>query len=124
MKSVYDMTIAAGSLAGALAAIGIGYTTLTDNMPFERKETHADDMRLVNVQIAQAKVDTADTRMLIQSMQRDQWRSLQLQLQQRIDALAEAINNPQTSPPVRGQLLQARAEAQQQLNEVSVRLNR
>lgn len=124
MRSVYEVLNAAGSAAGAIVAIGVGYTTITDQLPFEKKESHAADMRQVNTQLAQSKSDFDDMKQITQSIQRDQWRAFQLALQGRIDAMTEAINSPTTAQPVRAQLMQARADLQQQLAEISVKLAR
>ena len=130
-KTAYDIVIAAGSLAGALGLIGVGFTTITDRLPFEQKETHAADIREVKsiidngrVMLAQVRTDNEDTRAIIIGMQRDQWRTLQLQLEQKIDALTTAIESQPPNSQVRQQLQQARAEVRQQLSEINMKLQR
>lgn len=123
-KTVYDMVVGAGSVAGAMAAIGVTWTAMTDQLPFEKKLDHAADIaQLVekNYATEQLAKTTAEA---MQDIKRTGLLNLQLQLQSRVEVIGSAMDGlPKNGQAWLG-LLNEKNTMQQQLEEIKRQLNR
>lgn len=110
-KTPYDWTMAIGSLAGAIVAIGVATSYVADLFPYVKREAYLQRLAQVDQNLAELKQGFVD-------VQRVQRQTLELQLQDKRwrlqDRLAGAAQGSQEQRDLRQDL----AETEQRLDAV------
>lgn len=106
-RTLYDYTVAVGSLSGALVALAAFASLASDKLPFAMKE---------DVQALGGRVSNIEG--ALSGLQLNQLQSLELQLIDRVQRLGDAIQTMQPGSPIIVEARRDQAEAQQRLNSV------
>lgn len=123
-KTLQDWITTVSSLLGVIAAIGVFMGSVTDALPFVQKPSYAHDMAENDVRFQKVEASTQSLTTSMTAIQRNGLLTLQLQLQQRIDALAGTLKTLAPNSQNFYQLSVAHDEAQQQLEEIKRQLRR
>lgn len=106
-----------------LTVIGAGAWAF-NQLPFEKVADHNRDVAEIRSQSSQITNDVSQLKGGMAEINRNGQMTLQLTLQQRLDALTEAMKAMSPNSPSYEALREARAELNQQLNQLNDRLRR
>ena len=123
-KTMSDYITTTSALLGALAAVAVFMGSLTDALPFVQKTPYIQDMVEVEVRFQKVESSTQTLNASMEAIQHNGLLTLQLQLQQRVDALTDALKTIPPNTQNYYQIGAARNEAQQQLEEIKRQLGR
>ena len=119
-----DYITTTSALLGALAAVAVFMGSLTDALPFVQKTPYIQDMVEVEVRFQKVESSTQTLNASMEAIQHNGLLTLQLQLQQRVDALTDTLKTIPPNTQNYYQIGAARNEAQQQLEEIKRQLGR
>ena len=123
-KSCQDWVTTTGGLIAIAGTFVAVVAWAQDQLPFVKSEVYAEEVNVIRdrMSIVEGKLGNLQTGQ--NAIQRNGLLTLQLQLQQRVDALDTTLKTMPQDRPTHYQIVNARNEAVQQLEEIKRQLGR
>lgn len=123
-KTPQDWITAVGGIIAIVGSLSVFVGWVLDLLPFERSQAHRMDFEALGVKIAQNTTNIQSTQSIMEILQRNSLLTLELQLQARIESISTTLATMNPSEQAYRTLVDTKATAQQQLDEVKRQLNR
>ena len=123
-KSFQDLVTTTGGLIAIAGTFVAVVAWAQDQLPFVKSEVYAQETKSINDRMGVVEGKLEGLQSSQNAIQRNGLLTLQLQLQQRVDALDITLKTMPQDSPTHYQIVNARNEAIQQLDEIKRQLGR